>query len=140
MISPIQTVRHHLRAVEFQAADKTEAACDFQSHITIQHSKLEKHWHVRLAVTFDRKDDGPVNYRGKVEFDGFFDVAPEFPEDKREDLVRMNGGAILYGAAREYVLGMTARSKHGPLELPTIDARMFLKKPTPKEKPVVEQQ
>lgn len=139
MISPIQTVRHNLRAVEFQTAEKTEAECDFRSHIQIQHSKLEKHWYVRLAVSFDRKGDAPVNYRGKVEFEGFFDISPDFPEEKREDLVRMNGGAILYGAAREYVLGMTARSKHGPLELPTIDARMFLKKPKPKEEPVTEQ-
>ncbi len=50
----------------------------------------------------------------------------------------MNGGAILYAAAREYILGLTARSKHGPFEMPTIDARMFLNKPENSKKPQTE--
>ncbi len=91
-----------------------------------------------LGVEFEGKDATPATYRGKVEFEGLFEIRADFPEEKREDLVKMNGGAILYGAAREYVLGMTSRSKHGPLELPTIDARMFLAKPKSSEKPTAE--
>ncbi|PAW75209.1 MAG: hypothetical protein B9S38_02285 [Verrucomicrobiia bacterium Tous-C4TDCM] len=129
MLSPIQTIRHSLRSVEFKAADEETGDAAFQCHITLQHSKLDDHWHVQLGVAFEGKDDAPVNYRGRVEYEGLFKIHADFPEEKREDLVRMNGGAILYGAVREYIVGMTCRSKHGVMELPTIDARMFVKKP-----------
>lgn len=139
MLSPIQTLRHTLRRVEFEAADQGDENCSFQSQITLQHSKHDENWYVRLTVSFGAKDKEPVNYRGTVEFEGLFKVSAGYPDDQTENLVRMNGGAILYGAVREYVLGMTARSKHGPLELPTIHASMFLKKPKPEEKPVLGQ-
>jgi hypothetical protein len=44
---------------------------------------------------------------------------------KRRDLVRMNGGSLLLGAIREMVLTITSRSARGPVELPTVDARML---------------
>lgn len=138
MLSPIQTIRHSLRSVEFKAADEETGDAAFQCHISLQHSKLEDLWHVQLGVAFEGKDDAPVNYQGSVEYEGLFKIHEDFPEEKRDDLVRMNGGAILYGAVREYIVGMTSRSKHGAMELPTIDARMFLAKPKSSEKPAAE--
>lgn len=140
MLSPIQTIRHSLRSVQFKAADQEAEDAPFRCHISLQHSKLEDLWHVQLGVAFEGKDDAPVNYQGSVEYEGLFKIHEDFPDEKREELVRMNGGAILYGAVREYIVGMTSRSKHGPMELPTIDARMFLAKPgsEPGKRPAAE--
>jgi len=138
MLSPIQMIRHSLRSVQFKAADQEAEDAPFRCHISLQHSKLEDLWHVQLGVAFEGKDDAPVNYQGSVEYEGLFKIHEDFPDEKREELVRMNGGAILYGAVREYIVGMTSRSKHGPMELPTIDARMFLAKPKLSEKPATE--
>lgn len=129
MLSPIQTRRHWVQAITFAVEEQAVEECDYQFSISLKHSKQEDCWHVRVRVIFKGKDDAVVNYRGQIEYEGLFDVHPDFDEAKVDDLVRMNGGAILYGAIREHVLGLTARSKHGPFELPTIDARMFLRNP-----------
>lgn len=140
MLSPIQTIRHSLRSVQFKAADEEAADVPYRCHISLQHSKLDDLWHVQLGVAFQGKADAPVNYQGSVEYEGLFKIHDEFPEERREELVRVNGGAILYGAAREYIIGMTSRSKYGPMELPTINAQMFLAKPgsEPEKRPAAE--
>jgi preprotein translocase subunit SecB len=58
--------------------------------------------------------------------EGAFEIHPDYPAEKLEELVRMNGGALLYGAAREMVIMLTSRCKNGPLDLPSVDAKMFL--------------
>ena len=129
MLSPIQARRHWIRKVAFDANDQRIDKSEYQANITLSHSQRDNHWYVSLDVVFEGNESSEANYTGQILFEGIFDVHPDFPEEKTDDLVRMNGGAILYGAVREYVLGLTARSKHGPFEMPTIDARMFLKEP-----------
>jgi preprotein translocase subunit SecB len=138
MLSPIQARRHWIRKVVFEVNDERISDSEYQANITLRHAKREDHWYVGLNVAFAGKDSTKANYKGQIEFAGIFDIHPTYPVDKIDDLVRMNGGAILYGAVREYVLGLTARSKHGPFEMPTIDARMFLKKPKSDKKPIPE--
>ena len=132
MLSPIQVRRHWLRKVTFEPLETQPPEEAYEARISIKHEKLNDDWSVWLKVAFGGKAAGKALHSGEIEFEGIFVVHPEYPEDKIEDLVRMNGGAILYGAVREFVLTLTARSKHGPFEMPTIDARMFLKPPAKK--------
>jgi preprotein translocase subunit SecB len=129
MLSSIQTRRHWIRKINFEPREETIKDSKSQAHLVIKIRKCKDHWHATLAVSFGAQDSDNANYRGQIEFEGIFDVHPEFPAEKVEEMVRMNGGAILYGAVREMVLSLSSRSKHGPFELPTIDARMFLKPP-----------
>lgn len=129
MLSAIQTRRHWIRKISFEPREDTLNDSKCQAQIALKCRKCKDHWHVILKVRFGPQNTDTANYRGEIEFEGMFDVHPEFPEDKREEMVRMNGGAILYGAIREMTINLTARSKHGPFELPTVDARMFLKPP-----------
>jgi preprotein translocase subunit SecB len=135
MLSPIQVRRHWIRRIDFEPSENTVKISKFEAQISLQHEKIGEYWHVQLKVSFDGQGAEETNYRGQIEFEGVFDVHPEYPADKLDDLVRANGGAILYAATREMVLTLTSRSKHGPLELPTIDARMFTKPPAAEEKP-----
>lgn len=129
MISPIQTRRHWIRRVTFEPQENPVENSKYEARISLTHGKSDGCWRVVLEVEFGGKPPEQALHNGRIDFEGLFDVHPEYPEDKIEDLVRMNGGAILYGAVRELVLNLTARSKHGPFEMPTIDARMFLKPP-----------
>jgi preprotein translocase subunit SecB len=129
MISPIQTRRHWINRVVFEPLDNQVANSTYEAHISLKHEKTDGCWRVVLKVEFGGKHPEQAVHNGQIEFEGLFDVHPEFPQDKVEELVRMNGGAILYGAVRELVLNLTARSKFGPFEMPTIDARMFRKPP-----------
>ena len=132
MLSPIQVRRHWLRKVTFEPLETQPMKEAYEAQISIKHAKLNEGWSVWLKVAFGGQAAGKALHTGEIEFEGIFAVHPKYPEDKIENLVRMNGGAILYGAVRELVLTLTARSKHGPFEMPTIDARMFLKPPAKK--------
>ncbi|NQX01089.1 protein-export chaperone SecB [bacterium] len=129
MLSSIQTRRHWIRKISFEPRKETIKDSQSQAQLALKIRKCKDHWHATLAVSFGAQDSDNANYQGMIEFEGIFDIHPEFPAEKTEEMVRMNGGAILYGAIREMVLNLSSRSKHGPFELPTIDARMFIKPP-----------
>ncbi len=129
MISPIQTRKHWISRVVFEPQESPVEHSKYEARFSLRHEKAGESWCVMLKVIFGGNPLSHALHHGEIEFEGIFDVHPDFPEDKTEDLVRMNGGAILYGAVRELVMNLTARSKHGPFEMPTIDARMFLKPP-----------
>ncbi len=129
MLSPIQTRSHWIRRVNFEPLDIPLENSSYEARISLEHAKPDQYWRVLIKVVFGGKHPAQAQHNGLIEFEGIFDVHPDFPEDKVEELVRMNGGAILYSAVRELVLNLTARSKYGPFEMPTIDARMFIKPP-----------
>lgn len=129
MLSSIQTRRHWIRKINFEPREETIKDSKCQAQLALRVRRCKEHWHATLSVSFGTQGSDHSNYQGQIDFEGIFDVHPEFPAEKTEEMVRMNGGAILYGAIREMVLNLSSRSKHGPFELPTIDARMFLKPP-----------
>lgn len=89
---------------------------------------MDEGWWISHKVAFGGRPPEESTHDCEIEFEGIFDVHPDFPADRIEDLVRTNGGAILYSAVREWVMNLSARSKHGPFEMPTIDAPSFIKK------------
>ena len=105
----------------------------YSSKIGINAAKLEadvegEFWKISLLYEFGSDNELQAEYSGKLELEGIFTIQSDFPEEKRESLARMNGGAVLLAAAREAVLNQTLRSRHRALELPLVDARTFLPK------------
>jgi len=62
----------------------------------------------------------PAPYKLDLQVTGFFEVLPDYPENKVKELIRITGASLLYSGAREYVLGFTSRGPWGPVLLPTI--------------------
>jgi preprotein translocase subunit SecB len=62
----------------------------------------------------------PAPYKLDLQITGFFEVLPDYPENKVKELIRITGASLLYSGAREYVLGFTSRGPWGPVLLPTI--------------------
>lgn len=136
MLSAIQIKQHVFTHVEVVCDPDCLKAPENESYeVTLSATEPTQEtddapWKMNVDVRFGPSDKAqPVRYRGHLTVMGFFDVHPDFAEDKRLDLVRTNGGSLLLGAIREMVLTLTSRSARGPFELPTFDARMFLKKP-----------
>ncbi|MFT3991185.1 MAG: hypothetical protein QM680_07225 [Luteolibacter sp.] len=139
MLSAIQIKQHVFTRVEVHCdpeCGKTPKNETYEVRLAATEPKLEPDspmWRMSVDVRFGPSDKShPVRYKGHLTVRGRFEIHPKFTEDKRLDLVRMNGGSLLFGAIREMVLTITARSAKGPIELPTFDARMFLAK---KQKP-----
>lgn len=67
---------------------------------------------------------------------GHFRINKDVPLEKRYNLISVNGCSMLYGAIREQVMNITARSVHGMLVLPTASFKDKIKE---EEKQSVEQ-
>lgn len=135
MLSAIQIKQHLFTRVEVHCDPECTKPPENESYeVTLsatepKRDKDDAPWRITMDVRFGPSDKAkPVRYRGHLTVTGWFEVHPDFPEDKRLDLLRMNGGNLLLGAIRELVLTLTSRSARGPFELPTFDARMFLGK------------
>lgn len=137
MLSPIQLEEHKILRIHFdtRVIEGDSAPLVFRHALTA--ARQDEHgarWLVRLDVEFmPETGEKTAPYLGEIAVVGVFTLAPDFPNEKASDMVHMNAGAILYGTARELLSSITARGIHGPIMLPTVDARCFL--PEPKANP-----
>lgn len=76
---------------------------------------------VKLRIVIENKEGKFAPYDVDIEAAGLFEVHGEVIADKREDLVVVNGCAMIYGAIRELVLNVTSRGANGSLVLPTVN-------------------
>jgi len=142
MLSSIQVIRHGFRVFKLEAHQDFSEDSPFVSHYAVEATRREGEdetdlWDVTLDYRFGTKEGEPNGrYEGEIIVDGLFTIRPTFPEEKKESLARMNGGAVLLGAVREAVLNHTIRSINGAVELPLVDARSFLPE-SEREKPLL---
>lgn len=76
---------------------------------------------VKLRIVIDNKEGKLAPYEIDVEVAGLFTVNRKTAIKDKEDLIVVNGCAVLYGSIRDLVLNLTTRSASGPLMLPTVN-------------------
>lgn len=134
MLSAIQIRNHRFTEIQLIPTAKLPADQLAERRITGRHSFIlqqkkgdSRFWRARLRVELVHPEDGTQSiYTGVFELIGEFEIHEACPEADRQNLAALNGGAILYGAVRECMCSLSARSLHGMIELPTIDARCFV--------------
>lgn len=123
MLSPLQLKQHRFTvfSVEAIATGLPEHESCVKTEAKWGHAKdNELAWRVELTVEFGPDEERAKSpYQGKANIVGFFNVAEQWPAEKREELVRINGASVLFGAVREMILAVTSRSTHGPFLIPT---------------------
>jgi len=72
-----------------------------------------------LKHTPQPKENLPYAY--SMQIIGFFEVHPKWPKAKVEELVKINGPSVLYGAAREILAYTTGRGPWGSILLPSVN-------------------
>ncbi len=129
MKSAIQLISHQFAKIELYPTDATAPDGEITGSHTLGIRPSDGDvdvWLARLELEFSHADpENPAPYTGSLQVIGKFRLHPDFPKESSEKMVAMNTGAILYGAARELLISLTARSLHGILQIPTIDARSF---------------
>lgn len=141
MLSPIQLIEHrfgetHLvPTLNLTELEREQRVVSCRHELGWQQGDEDSRgWRLRLRVELllaEEKHRAP--YTGVVEAIGEFQIAEAFPVEKREALARMNGGAMLYSAIREWVCALTSRSLNGMIELPVLDPSCFLQDPHERE-------
>lgn len=123
MNSPLQLDRYHLVSIHLEPTglDRPTERQDVHVQVTAGHQRdNERAWRVELTVEFGGREEPCAPFRGSVRMEGFFSVHPKFPTEKVDSLARVNAAAILYGAIRETLSNLTARSKTGIYILPSV--------------------
>lgn len=80
-----------------------------------------KQFALKFRIALENEKGKFAPYDVDIEVAGVFSIISNMPVADREDFVRVNGCAVLYGAIRDQVLTLTSRSARGPLMLPTVN-------------------
>lgn len=138
-LSPLQLNRYFITRLDIIAlreyAVKKPVSYDFnnlQSDVKISKDKKKPGiFQVSLMLKHAPQAVENLPYSFSIQIIGFFEVHPQWPKEKIDELVRINGPAVLYGIAREIIAQNTGRGPWGSLLLPTVN---FLPESTNKTK------
>lgn len=74
---------------------------------------------VLLNIFCDPEKNSTFPYSFAASLEGVFTITHTGPLEERKKLVVCNGASMLYGAAREVLLSLSARQKYGAMLLPS---------------------
>ena len=137
MLSPLQLRGHRFTQLHLEAIAKGVPGEEAEVETKLswaRHKDNPREWKVDLKVTFEPTKEHNLAYRGYAEVVGFFEVIDGWPDEECEALIAVNGASLLYGAIREMIMMMSARSSHGEFLLPTL--RFHPPDPSPPKKTV----
>ena len=80
----------------------------------------KRKWQITLRTKFQPGPKVNAPYFFVFEIVGFFDVAPTYPMERVEMLVKVNGPSVLYGITREVVRDLTSRGPYPAIFLPSV--------------------
>jgi preprotein translocase subunit SecB len=78
----------------------------------------------RLVLTLHLTSANPVKpfpYEADLQLQGLVQSHDSLPEERKEQVSLVNGFSVMYSAAREMLLNITARSAYGAVTLPTLN-------------------
>jgi preprotein translocase subunit SecB len=123
-ISPLQLKSHFFHVIRLRAVPggKKEGQTTFNREVAFSPlPDKPKEWQLELNIKLECVDKtNPFIYEFEIHVIGFFELVVDLPEDRRQQIIVVNGLSILYGALREMVINLTSRSAFGPLSLPSI--------------------
>ena len=143
--SPLRLLAHRFTEVSVKASEQDEPQGGFSLHTTRsfrQHDENPREYQLVLALKLGSSTpDQESPYTARLTIEGEFEVAEAYPADKSEELIRVTGASMLYGACREMLANLTARSTHGMSTLPSVSfgsprsaAKVAAKKATTKKR------
>lgn len=77
-------------------------------------------WRCEVIIRTKDVSEGNYPYSFQLIYVGFFRVVKDFPADRIQQMVKVNGPALLYGAAREAIMYLTGRGRYPAVLLPSI--------------------
>lgn len=132
--SPLQLHGHRFTEVSMKASDQEKPQAGFSLR-TLRDIRIhpENPRMFFLSLRIELGSNTPEQespYTATLAVEGEFEVAESYHASP-EDLVNVTGASMLYGACREMLANLTARSIHGMSTLPSVS---FLP-PKPQPKP-----
>lgn len=114
LFTDVKITAQHLTDAEMQGTLQT--AVEFRIQPDPNNRRI---WQVIVRVHLQSPPNAKAPYIGTVESAGMFSVAPDWPEEKIDQLVAVNGTGLLYSGIREMVCSITSRGPWGMIMIPT---------------------
>ena len=134
-LSPLQLKQHLFTIVNVRAnpAGKPDGPIELHQHVVHLPVPGKAHqWQVELYINIHSGNaKHPFCYELELHVVGIVEVNGDMDKEKREAIAAVNGLSLLYGAAREMVLNITARAPHGPYCLASLNFAEVLKQAKP---------
>jgi preprotein translocase subunit SecB len=135
-LSPLQLDHYHFTGISIVARDDISlnevegenspypkfGPDDIKTVVSLGEPEGESDAHqfvVVLSISCNPPDTSAFPYIFAVNVEGVFTIKHDGPLDERKKLVVCNGASMLFGAAREVLLSLSARQKYGPMLLPS---------------------
>lgn len=122
--SPLWLVSHRFTEVSLKASAEEKPSGIFALEtLRSLRPHSENPYKFLLVLTIRLGSNSPdkdVPYTAALTIEGEFEVAAAYPASKRDELVNITGASMLYGACREMLANLTARSSHGMSTLPSV--------------------
>ena len=110
--SPLQLERHFFTKVHVDAhpVGNPDLKAQIQTELDIARAAHDpKRYQLTLRLKLLAPDSKQAHYTAEIHVVGVVRVATGWPESEVQQLVQVNGPALLYGAAREMLCNITAR-------------------------------
>ena len=122
--SPLTILNHEFTVIELRADKSTDLIGELELITDVRIGTNADDEFLRLCeleVGFGSADENkPAPYCGKISVSGMFRISETYAEHRRDQLIEVTATSILYGACREMLANLTARSTHGMLSLPSV--------------------
>jgi preprotein translocase subunit SecB len=107
--------------VPLKGSNNNEFGYNFNYEVRAFKAKAKDlEYQVELRIVALEADGKNKGYDIELVIAGLFDVEETVDIDKRDELVAVMGPTLLYGAAREFLYGLTKRGPYPAVYLPTI--------------------
>lgn len=127
--SPLQLERHFFTKVHLDAHPDGDPAAKAQLKSQVDVAQAErdpKRYQLTLRLNLVAAGDKKPQYTAEIHVVGVVRVADGWPDPAVQQLVQVNGPALLYGAAREMLCNLTAR---GPWPMLCLHSVTFVQPP-----------
>jgi preprotein translocase subunit SecB len=124
--SPLQIGSYYFTELKLETnpgakeSDLDKINVDVEVNPFLRSKENIREWCMILRVKITPIEGALAPYSGNFELFGLFSVSPTWSEKQIEQLVYVNGGGILYGAAREMTYQLSGRGFWKALTLPCI--------------------
>jgi len=122
--SPLTILNHDFTVIELRADESSDPIGELELSTDVSVGTNAEDELLRLCeltVEFGSADEKePAPYCGKITISGVFRISDAYAEHRRDQLIEVTATSILYGACREMLANLTARSSHGMLSLPSV--------------------
>lgn len=128
-LAPIRLKRYfitHLNVVALKQFSRGQPHTydfkDLQSKVNVTENKKQPNvFQVSLMLKHIPQPKENLPYAYSMQIIGFFEVHQKWSKAKVEELVKINGPAVLYSAAREILAQTTGRGPWGSILLPSVN-------------------